>query len=407
LTNNWKETTLGEVAEINPSESLKVGTRAKYVAMENLTPFTREIAQYEIKEFKGGSKFRNGDTLLARITPCLENGKTAFVDLLEEDEVAFGSTEFIVIREKKGTTDKSFLFYFATSPRFREEAIKSMTGTSGRQRAPTDSIANKRFSFPSLPEQKAIAAILSSFDDKIELLRRQNKTLESIAQAIFKEWFIEFRIKNEELRIDKKTGLPEGWRIGKLGDIVSHIKENVIPAKNKNEFYLHYSIPAFDSGKKPVIELGEKILSNKYSVKPFSFLVSKLNPSIPRIWTIFHTGVNSICSTEFQVIETREQNYFSLVHCFLNSKYFTREFASNAHGTSGSHQRAKPEDILNIELVIPSKDVNEAFHKIIFPLLNKVNNNYSQIQTLSKVRDALLPKLMKGEIRVKKAQAIA
>jgi type I restriction enzyme S subunit len=203
----WKLSTLSEVAEVNPTVSLKAGTVAKYVPMEYLSPFTRSISQHQTKVFKGGSKFSNGDTLLARITPCLENGKTAFVDFLEKDEIAFGSTEFIVIRENKGISDKYFLYYFSISPSFREAAIKSMTGTSGRQRVQTDLIANKHFVFPPLSEQKAIAGVLSSFDDKIDLLRRQNKTLEAIAQTIFKEWFIKFRIQNEELKIDKKTGL--------------------------------------------------------------------------------------------------------------------------------------------------------------------------------------------------------
>lgn len=165
--NNWEETTLGEAAKINPSESLNVGSAVKYVAMEHLMPFTRKVEQYEIKEFKSGSKFRNGDTLLARITPCLENGKTAFVDFLKENEIAFGSTEFIVIRNKENISDKKYLYYFATSLNFRDAAIKSMTGTSGRQRVQTDLIANKIFLFPLLPEQKAIAAVLSSLDDKV------------------------------------------------------------------------------------------------------------------------------------------------------------------------------------------------------------------------------------------------
>lgn len=107
----WTITTLGEVADINPTESLSKGEIAKYVPMEGIAPFTRRISKYESKEFNGGMKFRNGDTLLARITPCLENGKTSFVDILENDEVGFGSTEYIVIREKKDSSDKLFLYY--------------------------------------------------------------------------------------------------------------------------------------------------------------------------------------------------------------------------------------------------------------------------------------------------------
>ena len=185
IKNEWQESTLGTIAEINPRESLKKSITAKAIAMDRLLPFTRKIAGYETKAFTGGTKFRNGDTLLARITPCLENGKTAYVDVLDEDEVGFGSTEFIVIREKHNFSDKKFLYYFAVSPTFREAAIRSMTGTSGRQRVQTDLIANKAFNFPSAPEQKAIGAILSILDDKIELLQNQNRVLEAIAQKLF------------------------------------------------------------------------------------------------------------------------------------------------------------------------------------------------------------------------------
>ncbi len=136
-------------------------------------------------------KFRNGDTLVARITPCLENGKTAYVDVLEENEVGFGSTEYIVIREREGVSDRQFLYYFLISPEFRDVAILSMSGSSGRQRVQTDVVRDHFFSLPPLPEQRAIASILSSFDDKIDLLHRQNKTLEAMAEALFRQWFVE------------------------------------------------------------------------------------------------------------------------------------------------------------------------------------------------------------------------
>lgn len=174
---DWVDTTLGEIAEINPRETIKKGVLAKAIAMDKLASFDKKITGFELKEFKGGCKFKNGDTLLARITPCLENGKTAYVDILEEDEVGFGSTEYIVIREKEKLSNKQFLFYLSTSPYFRKVAIKCMTGTSGRQRVQTDVLTNKIFIIPPLSEQKSIAKLLSSFDEKIELLRVQNERL--------------------------------------------------------------------------------------------------------------------------------------------------------------------------------------------------------------------------------------
>ena len=189
----WKEISLEKVAEVNPTERLPKGTLAKKIAMEILQPFTKKIVSYTIEEYSGGTKFRNGDTIVARITPSLENGKTAFVDILDEDEIAFGSTEFIVLREKAGESDKQFLYYLSISPDFRDVAILSMTGSSGRQRVQTDVVKQHLFLLPPLPEQRAIASVLSSLDDKIDLLHRQNKTLEDMAGTLFRQWFVPAR----------------------------------------------------------------------------------------------------------------------------------------------------------------------------------------------------------------------
>ncbi|WP_373745932.1 restriction endonuclease subunit S, partial [Neisseria dentiae] len=172
----WRECSLSEIAEINPTEKLAKNTVAPKISMENLQPFTKKPNGQSLEKYNGGTKFRNGDTLLARITPCLENGKTAYVNILKDDEIGFGSTEYIILREKTGLSDKQFLYYFARSDEFREVAIASMTGSSGRQRVQTEVVTQHKFLLPPLPEQKAIADVLSALDDKIDLLHRQNHT---------------------------------------------------------------------------------------------------------------------------------------------------------------------------------------------------------------------------------------
>lgn len=176
MESEWKKKTISDIAEINPREKLPKGTIAKKVSMDALQPFTRDIPSFEINEYKGGAKFRNGDTIMARITPCLENGKTAQVRILNEDEVAFGSTEYIVFRAKENT-DADFLYYLICSPTVREAAIKSMVGSSGRQRVQKDVIANLELSIPSYEEQKKIGQLLKILDDKIQLNNSINKNL--------------------------------------------------------------------------------------------------------------------------------------------------------------------------------------------------------------------------------------
>jgi len=133
---------LNEIITFNPPESIQSGSVAKKVAMEKLNPFCRNISGYEYATYSSGPKFRNGDTLVAKITPCLENGKTAYVDILEKDEIAFGSSEFIVLRAKPEKINDEFLFYLAISPAFRNRAISCMEGTSGRQRVNEGTLKN-------------------------------------------------------------------------------------------------------------------------------------------------------------------------------------------------------------------------------------------------------------------------
>ena len=129
---------------------------------------------------------------MARITPCLENGKTSQVSILDDNEIGFGSTEYIVFRAKEGISDCNFLYYLVCSDIVRDPAIKSMVGSSGRQRVQTDVIQNLEIDLPSLEIQKQIASIFSALDEKIEFNNRINENLESQAQAIFKSWFVDF-----------------------------------------------------------------------------------------------------------------------------------------------------------------------------------------------------------------------
>ena len=165
---DWSVRKLSDIAEFNPKESLKKGVPAKKIAMDKLQPFTRDVPSFEWEVYTGGPKFRNGDTIMARITPCLENGKTAKVTCLDDGEIGFGSTEYIVFRAKEGV-DEDYLYYLVCSPFVREPSIKSMVGSSGRQRVQTDVIADLEISIPSYEDQKRIGKFLKHIDDKIDL----------------------------------------------------------------------------------------------------------------------------------------------------------------------------------------------------------------------------------------------
>ncbi|MCH3988132.1 MAG: restriction endonuclease subunit S [Lachnospiraceae bacterium] len=176
MKSEWITRSISDIAQINPRESISKGSVAKKIPMDVLQPFTRDVPGYQMEEFKGGTKFRNMDTIMARITPCLENGKTAQVRCLDNGEVGFGSTEYIVFRAKEGT-DPDYLYYLICSPLVRDPAIKSMVGSSGRQRVQTDVVANLRIAVPDFDEQKKIGGLLKALDDKIQLNTEINKNL--------------------------------------------------------------------------------------------------------------------------------------------------------------------------------------------------------------------------------------
>ena len=177
MASEWTTVRAADFIEFNPRLSIKKGTLATKVAMDKLLPFTKKIPAIEKAEFTGGAKFCNGDTIMARITPCLENGKTAFVDILSDGEVAFGSTEFIVMRARAGISDSQFVYYLATSPAFRNVAIKSMVGSSGRQRVQQGVLDELELLVPPLDEQKKIGALLAALDQKIALNSKINDNL--------------------------------------------------------------------------------------------------------------------------------------------------------------------------------------------------------------------------------------
>lgn len=184
----WFEKRLDEIAEFNPRELLKKGSISKKISMDKLQPFCRDVPGFELEPYSGGTKFRNGDTIMARITPCLENGKTAKISVLETGEVGFGSTEYIVFRAKDGC-DPDFLYYLVTSPIVREPAIKSMVGSSGRQRVQTDVLQTLMVKVPDLETQQSISGILKSLDDKIAANRKINDNLYEMVNAYYTSLF--------------------------------------------------------------------------------------------------------------------------------------------------------------------------------------------------------------------------
>ncbi|HAR1324843.1 TPA: restriction endonuclease subunit S [Enterococcus faecium] len=415
----WREVALKDVIEFNPKESIKKGTITKKIGMDKLASFQRKIDGFELEAFKGGSKFRNGDTLLARITPCLENGKTAQVTILDDDEVAFGSTEYIVLRHKIGITDNNYIFYLALSQYVRDTAIKSMTGTSGRQRAQTDVIENTKIMLPPLDEQKAIAHILSTLDDKIEVNNQINKTLENMAQAIFKQWFVDFEFPNEDGEPYKSSGgemveselgmIPKGWEVKELVDVLETLEAGNRPKGGAGN--LTEGIPSI--GAENIIGLGkydyskEKYVTEEYfakmnkgKVNPGDVLLYKDGAQLGRK-TMFMNGFphKKCCiNSHVFILRTNDMLTQSYLYFWLDQDWVTQSIINlNANSAQPGINQSK---LKTLKILTPKFNYVEMFDVIIKSLLNKLFENCIENNALHKTRDALLPKLMSGEIRV-------
>ena len=406
LKEGWRRVRLGDVIDFNPKETLKKNTMSKYVEMAQLQCFARNIIGYSFKEYKGGTKFRNGDTLLARITPCLENGKTAFVDILEEDEVGFGSTEYIVLRKKEGYTDENYIFYLAISDLFRQIAIKSMTGTSGRQRVQTEVLKNSEIVIPEVNIQKKIASILSLLDEKIELNRKINQNLEEIAQTLFKRWFIDFEFPNEEGKPYKSSGgkmieselgeIPEGWKIKNLlevGDFINGLAMQKYRPLDTEDSLKVIKIKEMNSGFSKESELCSVNIPDTYKVNFGDILFSWSGTLKVMFWNKECGGLNQHI---FKVIPKNVNKLF----LYFWLKIHLQTFIQIAQSKATTMGHIKRNDLNNSKIIVPNTEFWIYKEKILNSYLEKIVYQSKEIEKLIELRDYLLPKLMNGEIDV-------
>ena len=397
----WKEVTLGDFMQCNPKRTIKKGQKARKITMDLLIPHSKTIRNWNYEPYSGGAKFQNGDTIMARITPCLENGKHAFVSILNKGEIAYGSTEYFVFCGKEDVSDNDFVYYLTKTPLFRDTAIKSMVGSSGRQRAQMDVLENLKMLVPKdISDQRRIASILSSLDRKIELNNKINADLEEMAQAIFKNWFVDFELFKDGKFVDSELGMiPEGWKIGTLTDVIK-LMPGGTPKTSEPLYWDNGTIPFFSpkdvngvycfTTEKHITETGlNKCSSNLYPKD-----------------TIFITcrgTVGKVCLAACDMA-MNQSNYaikaidgYSQCYVFFLVKSVVERLIKKSNGAVFSAITSKDFDE---EILIPSQKAVEDFTNVIDGFFRRIFTIGTENSRLSLLRDTLLPRLMSGELEV-------
>jgi type I restriction enzyme S subunit len=378
----------GDLIEEKTSFPLKKGPAYSFIPMENVLSGKRTSIALEKKLFTGsGSRFKNGDTLFARITPCLQNKKITYANNLDGG-IGFGSTEFFIFRAKADISDSLYIYYLSNLDQFRNAAELSMTGASGRQRA--DEFVIRRFEImaPDLPAQTHIASILSSYDDLIENNEKRIKALEEMAQLLYAEWFVK----------PVKNGLPKGWEIKELGKLVENIHTSTKAGVHlANRQY----IPIENISRKSFI-LKE---SSGWKEAQSSLVLFEKNDILfgamrPYFHKVALASVPGVTRTTCLVLRAKEDIFRPLALLTIFSDTFISFASSNTKGATIPYS-AWENSLENYKVLVPSEDILIKFNKKLDSVINQLVVLVSQNNNLSQTRDLLIPQLVTGKRELK------
>ncbi len=415
---------LSDLVDFNPKRPLEKGGSAPFIEMADLPEGEREAAQIGSRVFSGGgSKFANGDTLFARITPCLENGKTAKVSGLPNEMIGHGSTEFIVMSAKDKEHDEDFVYYLARHPEFRAFAKGRMEGTSGRQRVSWQALASYEIADIDKTTRKQIGDVLSSLDNCIAANRRVNATIEEMARTVFKDWFVDFgpvRAKMEGRQPPGLTpeisalfsdalddeGKPAGWGFSTLGQVTSYLNRGLSPKYVETGGVLVLNQKCIrnntvDTAKARRHDHKLKVIDGR-ELQAGDILVNSTGVgTLGRVAQILHLSETTIVDSHVTVVRASPP----ISSNFLGLDLLGRQAQIEALGEGSTGQTELSRTKLGqLRIVLPPTEIIRQFDLTTMPLRSQFSLNLIENKTLSSLRDLLLPKLISGEIGVVDAE---
>ena len=381
----WKEYKLGEVADIIPGFAFKskdFGLKGENVVkIKDITPpcinimnaDKVDISEYNVNKLE---KYilHEGDYVVAMTGATI--GK---VGKLKVNVKAYLNQRVAKIKAKEGVCD-NFIYYTLCTDEFQSFIQNNIDSNSAQENISANSIARFPVLLPSISEQKHIASILGSLDDKIDLLHRENATLEAMAETLFRQWFI------EEAK--------EDWEEGKLGDICLYATEKIDISNVYVDTYI--STENMRPNKQGVVEassIPENIKVTKYIQD--DILLSNIRPYFKKIWL---SDRNGACSNDVLCIRSKNEDlkYFTY-HTTRQDDFFDYVML----GAKGCKMpRGDKQHIMNWPIIIPPDGILKEFNAIVSDGIDKIRKNNKQIKTLIQIRGSLLPKLMCNEINI-------
>ena len=325
INGEWRTAKFGDCARlVTDRVSPQTAGDTPYIGLEHIGESTLSLIGHGTAQDVTSTKtlFKRKDILFGKLRPY-------FRKVIAAPFGGICSTDIWVVRPKEGV-DAGFLFYTMATLDFVERAVRGSNGTR-MPRASWDFLSEYELSLPPLPTQRAISRVLGAFDDKIALNAEMNATLDAMAQALFRSWFVDFepvRAKQEgrwrrgetlpgmpaalydifpaELTSTELGDVPAGWGVCAFGDIVSQSLDKEKPFESPDAMFSHFSIPAYTANKMPTMDKGSTIKSVKSIVKLDTVLLSRLNPQIPRVWLVdVAADERAVCSTEFMVLSAK------------------------------------------------------------------------------------------------------
>lgn len=454
MVSDWKEVTLDSLVDFTPKRTIKKGILAPFVSMADINENSKYIPKFFEKEYKGGgSRFKNGDTLFARITPCLQNGKCSKVTGLLDNSIAHGSTEFIVMAAKKPEFDSDFIYYLARTPHFRAFAESRMIGSTGRQRVSWQDLAEYELIAPRQHERKLIGEVLSKFDEKIELNRQMNETLEEMVQTLFKSWFVDFdpvidnallagndipeplkeRAELRQAQLDSGQAnsnseindlfpsefeftedlgwIPKGWSVHSLDQLCSTITDGSHSSpKSVNEGYPMASVKdmnnwGFNLDTCRIISETDYLKLKKNGCQPLKndVLIAKDGSYLKHIF-VMEDDLELVTLSSIAILRPNLRINPHFLKFTLKREDVHKRMENYVSGAV--IQRIVLRDFRKFEIVVPPESLQSHWFEITRGIFESCWNNIHQNGTLAKLRDTLLPKLMSGELRIADAEKL-